>query len=127
MGAGGFGVYIWATVRLYRQFGEILRGDANERYRVANKLSIVSYLVGGLLACAAGVFNPGGFVILVISAAAASLGGTSGLAWGAQTMRGATGVNDRPPLTIHRSATLIGGAVVVALVFILLFGRGITF
>ena len=126
MGAGGFAVYIWATVRLYRLFGEILRGTTAERYRLANKLSIVSFIAGVLLACAAGVFNPGGFLILLISAAAASLGGTSGLAWGAQTLRGATGFNDRPPLTIPRNTPLIATAVAVALLFVFVLGPGMS-
>lgn len=125
LGAGGFGLYVLATIRLFATLGDELRGDAKERYRTANRAAVVAYVTGGLLACASGAFNPGGLVILIISAAAASLGGTSGLAWGAQTMRGATGVNDCPPLVIARNPAVIGAAVVAAGLFVALLGPGI--
>jgi len=124
--AGGFAAYCWATVQLYRLLATIVRGDADERYKLANKLSLIAYVTGVLIACAAGLFNPGGVLILLISSTAASLGGTSGLAWGAQTMRGATAVNDAPPLTIPRSKITIGAAIAVGLLFVAVFGRGIS-
>jgi hypothetical protein len=42
---------------------------------------LVPYFVGGFAFCVAGSFNPVGMKVVVISAAAASFGGASGLAW----------------------------------------------
>ena len=127
LGAGGFGLYVAATVALFAHLSGMLRGDANARYRAANRSAVAAYLTGALLACASGFFNPGGLLILALSAAAASLGGTSGLAWGAQTLRGRMGVNDGPALVVPRSRALLGIAGVVAVVFVALFGPGVTF
>jgi hypothetical protein len=41
-------------------------------------------------------------------------------------MRGATAVNDAPPLTIPRSKITIGAAIAVGLLFVAVFGRGIS-
>jgi hypothetical protein len=127
IGAGGFGLYVVATTRLFARFGGMLQGDAIARYRTANHTAVVAYLTGAVVACLSGLFNPGGLFILAISAAAASLGGTSGLAWGAQTMRGTTGVNDAAPFVVPRSPLLIGIALVVAAGFVGVFGPGIAF
>lgn len=127
IGAGGFALYVAATIRLFARFSGMLQGDASARYRAANRAAIVAYLTGALLACTSGILNPGGLLILAISSAAASLGGTSGLAWVAQTLRGKAGVNDVPPFVVPRSATLIGVAVVVAVVFVAVFGPGVAF
>ncbi len=125
MGAGGLGLYVVATIRLFAAFGSVLPGDATARYRAANRAALVSYLTGAVLACAAGLFNPGGVVILAISAAAASLGGTSGLAWGAQTLRSSTATNHGVSLTIARSSALIALAIVVSVAFVAFFGPGV--
>ncbi|MGZ7056528.1 MAG: hypothetical protein ACXVK3_13440 [Candidatus Angelobacter sp.] len=47
----------------------------------ARQLTVVPYLTGGVLSCAAGALNPVWPLLILVSAAAASFGGHSGLAW----------------------------------------------
>ncbi len=46
---------------------------------LTKRLTVVPYVTGGILFCVAGSLNPDGMMVVAISAAAASLGGTSGL------------------------------------------------
>lgn len=55
--------------------------DAEIRVRRARELTLVPYLAAGVLSCVAGALNPVGPLLNLISAAAASFGGHSGLAW----------------------------------------------
>ncbi len=55
--------------------------DAKVRVSRARQLTVVPYLTGGVLSCAAGALNPVGPLLILVSAAAASFGGHSGLAW----------------------------------------------
>jgi len=52
--------------------------DKEERYRRARLLTSISYFAGGILMCIAGAFNPKGAILILISAAASTFGGTSG-------------------------------------------------
>jgi hypothetical protein len=45
------------------------------------RMTWIVYFAGGLTACLAGVWNPLGWKLVLISAAASSLGGASGLMW----------------------------------------------
>jgi hypothetical protein len=68
---------VWLALLELRPFlgpGEIRRGGAKD-------LTIVPYLTGGILYTVAGMLNPVGVILVGLSAAAASFGGTSGLAW----------------------------------------------
>jgi hypothetical protein len=62
--------------------------DPTERRLRATRLTVFPYLAGGTLSCIAGLLNPVGMVLVAISAAAASFGGTSGFAWMAQWLNG---------------------------------------
>ena len=89
---------------------------------------LVPYVTGAALYLVAGVFNPAGLGLLAISGAAASLGGTSGLAWGPQYLRG----NIIPrasvsPIAILRNTGWIVAAAGVGLVFVAILGPGINF
>jgi hypothetical protein len=55
--------------------------DAKIRVRRARQFAVTSYLIAGVLACIAGALNPVRPLLILISAAAASFGGNSGLAW----------------------------------------------
>jgi hypothetical protein len=55
--------------------------DAAQRERRARLLSLVPYLAGGVAMVVAGLLNPLGMKLVLISAVAASFGGTSLLAW----------------------------------------------
>ena len=125
MGAGGLALYIFATRRLYARLGMLLPGDG--RLQSVKRVSLTAYASGCALMCLTGLFDPGGMIILAISSAAASLGGTSGFAWGWQTLRG---MNHEPApgarLVIHRNVPVIAAAFVVALAFMATLGPGIS-
>jgi len=79
------------------------------------------YLVGGAIFVAAGLFNPYGMKIVVLSAVAASFGGTSLLAWHPFQVRG----NAQERITVRRSRPWILAALVVVAVFVGVLGPGI--
>jgi hypothetical protein len=68
----------WLAAKELRFF---LSPNLSEKRSRALRLTLVPYFAGGLAFCVAGSFNPVGMKVVVISAAAASFGGTSGLAW----------------------------------------------
>ncbi len=93
----------------------------------ARRLAVPSYLAGGLLYCVSSLFNPLGPALLFISAAAASFGGTSGLLWFQEWLRG-----DRIPpspesIVLDRRRGWLVSGVLTAIVFIGLLGPGIRF
>lgn len=123
------GTTYWFSVRYALvTMGPFIGGERPERYRSGLTLMLVPYVTGAALYLVAGMFNPVGLVLVAISAVAASLGGTSGLAWGPQYLRG----NIIPrasvsPAAIPRSTGWIVAAAGIALVFIAILGPGITF
>lgn len=90
---------------------------------------VVPYVAGATLYLAAGALNTrGGIALMAVSGAASSFGGTSGLAWGPQLLRGnLIPRGDAPPMGISRSAGWLALAAVVAVVFVVVLGRGISF
>ena len=122
-------VTYWRAVRLaVRELAPFVAGVGAARVRTANRLTVPAYLAGGVLSCVAGLLNPVGMVLVAISAAAASFGGTSGLAWMPQLLH-----SDRPgavlgeAISVRRSLVWIGAAAVTAAVFILVLGPGVRF
>lgn len=102
--------------------------DAEIRVRRARRLTVVPYLTGGILSCAAGALNPVGPVLILVSAAAASFGGHSGLAWMWTLLR-----SPRIPSAelqmpeIERNRGWMVAAAVLAIVFIAGMGPGVRF
>lgn len=86
---------------------------------------LLPYFIGAATLIAAGIFNPLGMQIVLISAAAASLGGTSLLAWYYAKPRTPSALAQDPPLGIRRSWGWIGLAGVVLAVFVFVLGPGI--
>ena len=97
--------------------------------RRAVVLTVIPYVAGGLLSCVAGMFNPVGMVLIAISAAAATFGGTSGLAWMAQLMKAIPfpGAPPMPLQAITRSWPWIAVAFVLAVIFVTVLGPGVRF
>jgi hypothetical protein len=89
------------------------------------KLTMVPYFSGILLASFAGLLNPLGMQLLWQSALPATAGGQSGLLWLQHYIsRGTT-----PEVTsqqISRNYVLIGVATVLACIYVIVLGRGIT-
>lgn len=76
-GGAGYRAAIGLGLRTLNQFV----GGGPGRLARARTLAMVPYLAGGVLYLAAGALNPVSPRLVVVSAAAASLGGTSALAW----------------------------------------------
>ncbi|HEY6970853.1 MAG TPA: hypothetical protein VJA94_16700 [Candidatus Angelobacter sp.] len=100
--------------------------DMKIRVRRARQLTLVPYFSAGILSCVAGALNPVGPLLVLISAAAASFGGLSGLAWMWTLLQ-----NPRMPSSqfqmpeMERSLAWIIVAVVVAIGFIAGLGPGV--
>jgi hypothetical protein len=109
------------------QLGRHLRTERQARVAEANRYSVTAYLVGGLLSLAAGLFEPGGAFIVLISGVAASLGGTSALAWGPQLLHDPQlGKPEDPALVVTRDWRWIAAGAVVAALFVFVLGRGVS-
>ncbi|MBP9826568.1 MAG: hypothetical protein KBF21_20235 [Thermoanaerobaculia bacterium] len=93
----------------------------------AVRLTVVPYIAGGVLYVSAGLLNPESPMLVLISAAAASFGGASALAWMAQLLRNREryAPTGAAALGLARSwPWLIAGAL-TALFFIAVLGPGI--
>lgn len=78
--AVGAVLYVASVVFSARELGRLTQADPAARRR-AFAFCWTAYLTGGLVAVLTGLLNPQGMVIVLTSAAASSLGGTSGLMW----------------------------------------------
>lgn len=123
------GVTYWLVVlHALRALDPFLSGDGEARVRSATRLTLPAYLAGGILSCIAGLLNPVGMILVAISAAAASFGGTSGLAWMPQLLHGErAAVSGGTPLLVSRSWGWIAFGAVAAAVFVLVLGPGVRF
>ena len=101
-------------------------GDPAVRFRRANLLMLIPYCAGAVMGVIAGAFNPQARALLLISAVAASLGGTSGLAWGPQLLRDPHWlVSSTAPAAIPRHWGWIAAGLLVAVVFVVVLGPGL--
>ena len=123
------GAAYWGVVVLSLRELLPFLGAGSGLWRRAVPLTVIPYVAGGILYVAAGIPNPVGWLLVLISAAAASFGGTSGLAWMAQLLRDET---QYPPhaggaLRLPRSIAWLAAGAVVALLFVGVLGPGIRF
>ena len=88
-------------------------------------LTLLPYLVGGTLFVLAGLLNPHGLQLVLISAAAASFGGTSLLAWYPALWARRRPGGPEPPLGVGRSVAWIIVSVVVVGLFVGVLGPGV--
>jgi len=81
------------------------------------------------LMCIAGAFNPHGMILILISAAASTFGGTSALLWAPNLLRGTLIPYGPPaePMPIPKSWPLIVASGAVALAFIAVLGPSVRF
>jgi hypothetical protein len=117
----------WLAIRwAMRWLGRRLRTNGRARVAEANRYTVTAYVVGGVLSLAAGLFEPGGAFIVLISGVAASLGGTSGLAWGPQLLHDArVGAAEEPELIVTRDWRWIVAGAGVAVLFVFVLGHGL--
>jgi len=121
------GASYWVGVRITLvKLGPFIRGDGRARVSRAYRLTLLPYFMGAGLYCVAGLLNPISTTLVAASAAAASLGGTSGLVWGPQLLRGdAIPLPVEGPIPIPRSWRWILAAAAVAVLFVAVLGPGI--
>lgn len=89
-----------------------------------NVIGRLPYFAGCLFSCAAGLFDPLGIKLLIVSTIPAAFGGTSGMLW-------LDGMMPRPlpqnPLVIQRRPGWWIAAVIFGVAYIVVLGRGIEF
>jgi hypothetical protein len=122
--------YFAVTKLMFSELDPFIGKARPRRFRHGMRLGVIPYVAGAVLEVVAGAFNAGGLALLLISGAAASLGGTSGLVWGPQLLRGETTPSDMleiPVTIVERSWLTIVLAMVVGGGFVWIFGKGITF
>jgi hypothetical protein len=125
VGVGGVLYFVIAPRLLMPALDPFLGLDPAKRQTRARRLMLWPYFVGALTLIAAGIFNPLGFEIVLISAAAASLGGTSLLAWYHRTPRPPSSLAVEPPLGVERGVGWILAAAIVLGLFVFALGPGI--
>jgi hypothetical protein len=116
----GIASYILVISFAVREIAPRIGGAGVARVRYARHLTLISYLTGAVVSIAIGLLNPYGLIIVAISAAASSLGATSGLLWMMQLLK-----RDQqaavPWLTLGRSWgwIVVGGIATIAYALIL--------
>ena len=124
--AGGAGYR--AAIGLGLQGLNPFAGRGPGRLARARTLAMVPYLAGGVLYLAAGALNPVSPRLVVVSAAAASLGGTSALAWMTRLLvKPAYPPAPDDGCTIGRSPGWLAAGCIAAAVFVGLLGPGLRF
>jgi hypothetical protein len=107
----------------------LIGSEKGKRFARAVRLSKMPYFAGGILACLAGSLNPKGMILVALSAAASTFGGTSGLLWMMNWLKGdLIPLGSEPePMPIRRSWPWIVTAFVLALAFVVVLGPGVRF
>jgi hypothetical protein len=121
--------YFLVFVRLcLRELRPFLGRDAEIRVRRARRLTLTPYLTAGILSCVAGALNPVGPLLILVSAAAASFGGQSALAWMWTLLRDPHIPSSKLQMPeIGRSWGWMVAAVILAIVFVAGLGPSVKF
>lgn len=120
--------YFFAARLSLLELRPLIGSHPQERYRRARRLQMIPYFSGGVLMCVAGALNPRGMILILISAAASTFGGTSGLLWDINWLRNGTMIPLGPPaepMPIERSWPLIAVACALAIAFIVVLGPSV--
>ena len=124
---GGLAYFVIMLVAM-RRLAPFVGDPKPGRHRRAVVLSIVPYLTGSALFIISGLFNPVGLMLVLVSAVAASLGGTCGFLFGPQFFLDPDfAPTSEEPIPIARSWGWIATAAIVAVVFVSVLGPGIRF
>ena len=122
---GGLLYFVVAPRVLMPALDPFLGRDPAARVARARVLSLIPYITGAATLVVAGLLNPLGMKVVLISAAAASLGGTSLLAWYPPIPRAPSSHATDVPLGVGRSIPWIVAAVIGMAFFVLVLGPGI--
>ena len=126
----GAATYLLAARISLLELRPLIGSDKVQRYRRAVRLSAIPYFAGGILMCVAGALNPEGMILILISAAASTFGGTSGLMWTTHWLNRGTMIPYGPPaepMPIDKSWPLIVPAGLIAIAFIAVLGPSVRF
>lgn len=118
LGGAGYAFVIYLSLR---RMDQLIGGEGTVRVAQAQKLALTSYLAGSLMSVAIGFLNPHGIVIVLISAAASTLGGTSGLAWMMQ-MLDRKKASTISPLQLERNWSWVIAGFVVTMLYAAILG-----
>jgi len=120
-------LYFLVAPRLLMPELEAFLGSVTEERAARSRtLALVPYLAGGATFVLAGLLNPHGLSLVLISAVAASFGGTSLLAWyPGLWARRPPAASGEPPLGVARSWPWLVLAAVVLGVFVGVLGPGV--
>lgn len=122
----GGAAYWFVADRAIKRLTAHIPGIGKERLPAIYRITLTAYLAGAALYLSAGIFNPGGFEIVLVSAVAASLGGTSGLAWAPQSMRNPAEASfESPALAVERDWRWIAAAAAIAVPYVAVLGPGL--
>lgn len=102
-------------------------GAGADRVARARRLTLLPYLVAGCTSMASGALNPLGVKLMLISSVAAAFGGASLLAWYFPEHAEKLKAGAPPSLGIARSNAWIAVGAIAFLIFVGVFGRGLTF
>jgi hypothetical protein len=123
-GLAYFVIMLFSMRRLARFVGDPKPG----RHLRAVILSIVPYLTGSALFIISGLFNPVGLILVLVSAVAASAGGTCGFLVGPQFFLDPDfAPTSEEAIPIARSWRWIATAAIVTVLFVSVLGPGIRF
>jgi hypothetical protein len=125
LATGGFAFYWIFTRHAFALLSRFIGGRGSDRFPIGRRLALISYVSGVVLYCVAGALNPNGPRLLLISAAAASLGGTSGLWWGTNFLRGGSDASTESPTRIPQDLRVVTAAGIAGMVFVFVLGPGI--
>ncbi|HUJ29976.1 MAG TPA: hypothetical protein VLY23_01750 [Candidatus Acidoferrum sp.] len=100
-------------------------GVPRENRKRIRKLTILPYIAAIVLAVAAGVLNPVGMRLVVVSALSATAGGHFGMVW-VQYMAPRGAVPERATAGVSRSYAWIVAGAALAVAFIAVLGPGVT-
>jgi len=110
------------------EVGCVLGREQGDRKTRARTLTLIPYVAGGVTYLLAGLLNPHGWQLVLVSAAAASLGGTSLLAWYPPLWAARpAGEQTSPALGISPSAAWWVVAALVLAVYVAVLGPGVRF
>ncbi len=117
LGGAGYALVIYFSLR---RMDKLIGGEGTVRIAQAQKLALTSYLTGSLMSVLIGFLNPHGIVIVLMSAAASTFGGTSGLAWMMQMLNRNKVLPDSPLQLKRNWSWVIVGFVVTMLYAVIL-------
>lgn len=126
LGAASYMLAAWISLLELRP---LIGSNKEQRYRSAVRLAWIPYFAGGILMCIAGALNPVGMILILVSAAASTFGGSSGLLWSPSLLRGTLIPCGLPaePMLIERSWPLIAVTCAIAVAFVAVLGPSVRF